>query len=118
MNQQNFKQVEPTTIEMLKLARNQVVFNHSEDSLLKDSEKEKKEEKDITLNAFAKTFVQKIESLEQEKAAVDEELAKIEKNWSELNEKKTNLEKRKKKLLDIKNQINVLDEEMADFLEK
>jgi len=74
--------------------------------------------RDLSLTGFAEEFVQKLVSIEREKAAVDEEMAKVEKLWSGLVEKKKQLEARRNELTKVKDKLNELDKEMNDVLGK
>ena len=71
---------------------------------------------DKFLTGFAEEFVQKLASIEREKAAVDEEMANMEKLWSSLTEKKKRLETRRNELIKVKDKLKELDKEMSDTL--
>lgn len=67
-------------------------------------------------NKFAEEFVQKLASIEQEKTAVDEEMAKVEKLWASLVDKKKQLEARRNELLKLQDKLKELDKEMSNAL--
>ncbi|GEM_PF-2368196 len=70
----------------------------------------------VARNKFAEEFVQKLAFIEQETAAVDEEMAKVEKLWSSLVEKKQQLEARRSGFVKVKDKLKELDKEMSDVL--
>jgi len=143
MNQQGYQKFDPKAIETLKAARNQVIHADKGGSAIKSMtegqnpiprlvhdkfaplETHNKElngkqspsnTKDKFLTGFAEEFVQKLTSIEKEKAAVDEEMANVEKLWSSLVEKKKTLENRRNELIKIKDRLKELDKEMSSVL--
>ncbi len=71
---------------------------------------------DKFLTGFAEEFVQKLASIKQEEAAVDEEMTKVEKLWSSLVERKKQLEARRDELTKVRDKLKELDKEMSDVL--
>jgi len=147
--------VDLKTIEMLKVARNQVMqatpikksefsngagksmnentnINREQNSNPKQAHnklapleinnkvpKEQQLSKNIAdkfLTGFAEEFIQKLTSIEQEKAAVDEEMSKVENLWSSLIEKKKQLKVRIDELTNVKDKLQELDKEMNKVL--
>ena len=113
-------------IETLKAARNQVIQADKGPLRSRESEASGSAAKSMAggqnpiprqaHNKFAEEFVQKLASVEQEKAAVDEEMAKVEKLWSGLVEKKKTLENRRNELIKVKDKLKELDKEMSNVL--
>lgn len=116
MNPQTPQQLDQKTIETLKAARNQVM----------QADKSRVENMNLSRgqnpspkpahDRFAEDFVQKMASIEREKATVDEEMAKTEKLLSSLVEKKKQLEARSNELAKVKDKLRELDKEMNSVL--
>lgn len=118
MTNQNYQQINQKTIETLKAARNQVMqadkTGSSVDSMAEGHNPYPKQ----SHNKFAEEFIQKLDSIEQEKMAVDEEIVGVEKLWSGLVEKKKLLENRRSELIKVKDRLKELDKEMSTVLGK
>lgn len=136
MSQPLYQQPDPKIIETLKAARNQVVQvskSRSEDEpevaavpSVAVAQKSSQGSVEILVTGqtqlaacsnFAEEFIQKLASIEQETAAVDEEIAKMEKIWLNLTEKKKQLENRRTELIKVKDKLKELDKEMSSVLE-
>ena len=117
---QPYPQLDTKTIATLKVARNQVI----QADKIRDENRHggqnpaPKQTPSAGTNKFAEEFVQKLASIEQEKATVDEEMANVEKLWSSLVEKKKKLEDRSNELTKVKDKLKELDKEITDFLSK
>lgn len=132
MNPQVHQQFDPQTIEALKVARNQVVQAGpvKKSGFSNEVSKSMEENTNITNrgqglppkqpahNKFAEEFVQKLTAVEQETAAIDEEIAKMEKIWLNLTEKKKQLESRRDEFVKVKDKLKELDEAMSAVLSK
>ena len=128
MNQQGYQQLDPRAIEALKAARNQVMQADKGGSAIKSMTEGQspipsgvvKQSSAIpprpVHDKFAEEFVQKLASIEKEKAAVDEEMANVEKLWSSLVENKKTLENRRSELIKVKDRLKELDKEMSNVL--
>ncbi len=114
MNQQ-YQQLDSKAIEALKAARNQVIQADKRRNEDANINKENPAPKQV-YNKFAEEFVQKLASVEKEKAAIDEEMANVEKLWSSLVEKKKKLEGRRNELIKVKDKLQELDKEMSNVL--
>lgn len=102
MNQQ-YQQPDPKTIETLKAASNQVMqADKNRDENIDVINRGQNPNPEQVRNKFAEEFIQKLVSIEQEKAAVDEEMAK--------------LEARRNELIKVKDKLKELDKEMSDVL--
>ena len=113
-----YPQPDPKTIETLKAARNQVIQADPvrKSQFSNGASKSEDPSPKQAHNKFAEEFVQKLASIEQEKAAVDEEMAEVEKLWSSLVEKKKTLENRRNELIKVKDRLEELDKEMNNVL--
>ena len=137
MNQPVYQQLDQKTIETLKAARNHVVHagksrseNEQEVAVapaVAVAQKSSKGTVEILATGqtqfaardkFAEEFVRKLSVVEQETAAIDEEMAKMEKIWLNLTEKKKQLENRRNELIKVKDKITTLNKEMDDVLSK
>jgi hypothetical protein len=120
MNQYRNQPPNLKTIEMLKVARDQVMQADIAGEVTLPAtgvqETPPKQAQYTTPNKFVKEFVEKLTSLDQEKAAVEEEMAKVEKLLSNLVEKKRQLENRRIGLIKVKDKLRELDKEMSDAL--
>ncbi len=96
---QPYQQLDPKAIEALKAARNQVISKPPSD---RDPAHQSKHALGQSPNKFAEEFVQKLASIEQETAGVDEEMAK--------------LEARRNELIKVKDKLKELDKEMSNVL--
>ena len=114
MNQQSYQQLDPKTIETLKAARNQVI--QADKSRGQNTNVNQNPSPKQAHNKFAEEFVQKLASVEKEKAAIDEEMANVEKLWSSLVEKKKKLEGRRNELIKVKDKLQELDKEISNVL--
>ena len=110
------QQFDPKAIEMLKAARNQVIQADKGGSAFENMARGQNPIPRQAPNKFAEEFVQKLASIEKEKAAVDEEMAKVENLWSSLAEKKKTLENRRNELIKVKDKLKELDKEMSNVL--
>ena len=103
MNQPIYQQSDPKTLETLKAASNQVMqADKSRDENIDVINRGQNPNPEQVRNKFAEEFIQKLVSIEQEKAAVDEEMAK--------------LEARRNELIKVKDKLKELDKEMSDVL--
>lgn len=105
MNQQdNHQQPNANTIEMLKLARNQVVK-----AISQENSKPDKETAEDRYGGFAKSFVGRLAAIKQEKERLDQKITKIE-------QEKQQLEKRRDRLTQIKDKLIALNKEMDEVI--
>ena len=116
MNQRSYQQFDPKTIETLKAARNQVIQADKSRGENTNVNRVQNPNPKQAHNKFAEEFVQKLATIEQKKAAVDEEMAEVEKLWSSLVEKKKTLENRRNELIKVKDRLEELDKEMNNVL--
>jgi uncharacterized protein (DUF3084 family) len=125
MNQEhNQPQLDSGIIEMLKVARNQVIRasskNNNEEKerpLGKQFENTTKPNSDeLKYKQFAESLVKKLISAEQALGSIEEELSGAERILLNIVEKKKQLEDKKGELIKVKDKIISLDKEVGDIL--